>query len=62
MTPQEQIKALETLGITRYRISCDTGIHQDQLRRWLRGDKPFKSNRNVDILNEYYEKIITEMR
>lgn len=58
MTPQFQIKTLETLGITRYRIACDTGISQDQLRRWLRGDKPFKSNSNVGVLNEYYEKLM----
>ena len=58
MTPQFQIQALEPLGITRYRIACDTGITQDQLRRWLRGDIPHKSNSNVGVLNEYYEKLM----
>jgi hypothetical protein len=62
MTPQQQIQALEILGITRYRISSDTGIHQDQLRRWLRGDIPHKTNSNVIVLTEYYEKITGEMK
>jgi len=62
MTPQQQIQALESLGITRYRIACDTGIHQDQLRRWLRGDTPHKSNSNVKILNDYYEKLMQGMQ
>jgi hypothetical protein len=58
MTPQQQIKALEALGITRYRIACDTGINQKTLCNWLRGDTPHKSNSNVIVLNDYYEKKI----
>lgn len=60
MTPQYQIQALKSLGITRYRIACDTGISQDQLRRWLRGDVPHKSNSNVQKLTEYYQKLMQE--
>lgn len=63
MTPQYQIQALESLGITRYRIFCDTGISQAQLSNWVNGKfKPFKSNSNVQKLHEYYEKIIGEMK
>ena len=62
MTPQQQIQTLESLGITRYRISSDTGIHQDQLRRWLRGDLPHKSNSNVIVLTEYYEYVMKGMQ
>ena len=62
MPPQSQIQAIESLGITRYRIACDTGISQDQLRRWLRGDVPHKSNSNVQKLHEYYEKLTGEMK
>jgi len=57
MTPQEIIKALEKQGITRYRISCDTGITQQSLHNWLKGKKSMKSNSNVDKLNEYYKKL-----
>jgi len=62
MTPQQQIQTLESLGITRYRISSDTGINQDQLRRWLRGDTPHKSNSNVQKLTDYYEKLMQGMQ
>lgn len=58
MSPAEQIKDLEDMGITRYKISVETGICQGTLYNWLRGGrKPMKSNSNVAILNEYYEKI-----
>ncbi len=56
MTPQDTIQALEALGITRYRIACDTGINQKTLCNWLRGDKPHKSNANVQKLTEYYNQ------
>lgn len=63
MTPQSQIQALESLGITRYRISCDTGINQMTLSNWLKGtDTPQKSNINVQKLAEYYQKITGEVK
>jgi len=62
MTPQQQIRTLESLGITRYRISSDTGINEKTLCNWLRGDIPHKSNSNVIVLTEYYEKITGEMK
>lgn len=57
MTPQQQIQALESLGITRYRIACDTGIPQMVLSFVIRG-KQGMGKRNANILQEYYEKII----
>lgn len=58
MTPQEQIKTLEALGITRYRIFCDTGINQVTLQKWVNElQTPNRSNKNVDILNEYYKSV-----
>jgi len=62
MTPQSQIQTLESLGITRYRIACDTGINQKTLCNWLNGKNPMKSNSNVKILNDYYEKLIQGMQ
>jgi predicted transcriptional regulator len=57
MTPQAIIQALESLGVTRYRIACDTGINEKTLCNWVNGKtKPFKSNANVIVLNEYYQK------
>jgi hypothetical protein len=63
MTPQQQIQALESLGITRYRIACDTDISQAQLSNWVNGkSKPFSSNSNVQKFNEYYENITGESK
>ena len=62
MTPQSQIQTLESLGITRYRIACDTGINEKTLCNWLRGDIPHKSNSNVQKLTEYYEKLMKGMQ
>ena len=63
MTPQATIQALEALGITRYRISSDTGINEKTLCNWVNGkSKPFKSNGNVIVLTEYYEKITGEVK
>ena len=62
MTPQSQIQALEILGITRYRIACDTGINQKTLCNWLNGKTPMKSNSNVIVLSEYYEKLMQGMQ
>ena len=61
MTPQQQIQALEALGITRYRISCDTGISQQCLGHWVSGKrKPdmdrMKTCRMVNELEAYYQK------
>jgi hypothetical protein len=58
MTLQQQIQSLEALGITRYRISCDTGINQATLLKWIRGVKPRDCNSNVQKLHTYYEKIM----
>jgi hypothetical protein len=60
MTPQQQIQALESLGITRYRIACDTGINEKTLCNWVNGKIPHKNNSNVQKLHEYYEKITGE--
>jgi transcriptional regulator with XRE-family HTH domain len=63
MTPKQQIQALESLGITRYRIACDTGISQAQLSNWASGKtKPYKTNSNVQKLTEFYEKIMEGMQ
>jgi hypothetical protein len=62
MTPQSQIQTLESLGITRYRIACDTGINQKTLCNWLNGKAPMKSNSNVIVLNDYYEKLMQGMQ
>ena len=66
MTTQEQIQALESLGITRYRIACDTGISQQCLGHWVSGKrKPDMDSKKVcemvKKLTEYYEKITGEM-
>jgi hypothetical protein len=58
MPPQQQIQTLESLGVTRYRIACDTGINEKTLCNWLNGKTPMKSNGNVKILNDYYEKLM----
>ena len=60
MTPQSQIQSLESLGITRYRISSDTGINEKTLCNWLNCKAPMKSNSNVIVLTEYYKKITGE--
>ena len=62
MTPQSIIQALESLGITRYRIACDTGINEKTLCNWLNGKTPMKSNANVQKLTEYYKKITGETK
>lgn len=61
-TPQEQIQALEGLGITRYRISVDTKINEKTLSNWALGvAKPFKSNANVAVLDKYYKSIVSNL-
>jgi hypothetical protein len=63
MTAQATIQALESLGITRYRIACDTGIPKMQLCNWVTGrTKPHRSNSDVKKLTEYYQKITGEMK
>jgi len=56
MTPQETIQALEDLGVTRYRIACDTGIDSGILCRVVKGERGM-GRRNADILLKYYNKI-----
>ncbi len=56
MTPQETITAIEALGVTRYRIACDTGIDQGILSRVVKGTQGMR-RRNADILTKYYEKM-----
>lgn len=61
MTPKQQIQALESLGITRYRISCDTEIPQMVLSFVARG-KQGMGKRNADILDKYYKKVIEKFK
>ena len=59
MTPQAQIQALESLGVTRYRIACETGLSEATLHRVV--NKVGKMTRlNAKILTQYYEKTIGE--
>jgi hypothetical protein len=57
MTPQETITALEALGVTRYRIACDTGIDSGILCRVASGKRGM-AERNHNILLKYYEKTL----
>lgn len=55
MTPAEIINALEKEGITKYRISKETGIHKTTLTRWENG---YCANRSMlKVLTDYYEKV-----
>ena len=57
MTPQSQIQTLESLGVTRYRIACDTGLSEATLHRVV-NQVGKMTKLNAKILNEYYEKLI----
>lgn len=57
MTPQQIIQALEKEGITRYRISQETGLSQTTLKRWY--EETHKPDRDkLAKLIRYYESVI----
>jgi DNA-binding transcriptional regulator YiaG len=61
MLPQSIIQALKTLGISRYRISCDTGISEQCLGHWVNGKRrpnmdSKKVCKMVKKLTEYYNQ------
>ena len=59
MTPQQQIQSLEAIGITRYRIACDTGLSEATLHRVI-NQVGKMTKLNAKILTQYYEKTIGE--
>jgi len=51
----EQIRAaIEAAGVTRYRISKDTGISESMVSKFMSGDRGL-SMEYLDVLGEYLE-------
>ena len=45
-------EALKTCGVSRYRVSADTGIPPPTLHRFVVGESRLRSD-NIDMLAEY---------
>ena len=54
MTNSKMIILRESLGLTRYKVAQDTGIHYDTLARIENPDTPTINRGHLRTLQEYY--------